>query len=150
MSDIKDILLNKCLEVIRERIKSAEQAIVSAKEASQDDTKSSAGDKYETTREMMQQEISRNESQLFESRKLEHTLMQLPKTSNTDIVQNGSLVYTTIGNFFISAGAGQFEVDGLNYFTISAVSPLGRALAGTKRDGEVDFKGRQYQIKEIT
>ena len=77
MPDLKEKLLKKCFEAVDERIKSAENAIISAKEASQDDTKSSAGDKYETTREMMQQEISRNEAQLYEAKKLKHSLLQI-------------------------------------------------------------------------
>lgn len=46
------------------------EAIVAAQQASTEDTKSSAGDKYETGRAMMQQEQDRNSAQLNEANKL--------------------------------------------------------------------------------
>ena len=149
MLDLKQELLKRCFEYADARITSAENAITSAKEASQDDTKSSAGDKYETTREMMQQEISRNEAQLYEARKLKHALMQIQVEKNSDTIQNGSLVFTNNGNFFISVSAGQFKINGQTIFAISAVSPIGKSLSGIKKGGKFNFNGKEFEVLEI-
>ena len=149
MLDLKQELLKRCFEYAEARIKSAENAITSAKEASQDDTKSSAGDKYETTREMMQQEISRNEAQLYEARKLKHALMQIQVEKNSDTIQNGSLVFTNNGNFFISVSAGQFKINGQNFFAISAASPIGKLLSGTKKGEKINFNSKEFEVLEI-
>jgi transcription elongation GreA/GreB family factor len=149
MQEIKAELLAKCLEFVEERIKSAESAIVSAKEASQDDTKSSAGDKYETTREMMQQEISRNEAQLFEAKKLKHALLQVTIDKPANSVQNGSVAITNQGNFFISISAGQLKSDEQTFYAISAASPIGRLMMGLKKGDRFNFQGKDYEILEV-
>jgi ribosome-binding ATPase YchF (GTP1/OBG family) len=70
LSLLKKELLQQCIDFVQNRIDNAEQAIKSAQQASNDDTKSSAGDKYETSREMMQQDTNRNLAQLTEASKL--------------------------------------------------------------------------------
>ncbi|MEJ6978889.1 3-oxoacyl-ACP synthase [Pedobacter sp. P351] len=149
MPDLKQELLKKCFEYAEDRIKSSEKAISSAKEASQDDTKSSAGDKYETTREMMQQEISRNESQLYEARKLKHALMQVQVEKQSDRIQNGSLIFTTNGNFFISVSAGQFKLENQTFFAISSASPVGKLLMGLRKGERFSFNAKEFEILEI-
>jgi transcription elongation GreA/GreB family factor len=149
MLHLKQELFNKCLEFVDERIASTEKAISQAKDASQDDTKSSAGDKYETTREMMQQEISRNEAQLLEAKKLKHALLQIPVTKNSKIVENGSIVLTNNGNFFIAISAGQMTVNGLTHFVISSASPICRLMLGLKKGGKFSFNGKNFEIEEV-
>ena len=67
MNDIKSQLYNFCMEYAEERISTANEAIKAARDSSNDDTKSSAGDKYETGRAMMQQDIDRQTLQLGEA-----------------------------------------------------------------------------------
>jgi len=149
MLNLKRELLKKCSDYVAERVESATNAIVSAKEASQDDTKSSAGDKYETTREMMQQEMSRNEAQLFEAKKLQHALLQIPQDKTTDKIQNGSLVFTNNGNFFISVSAGQFKIEEQVFFAISAASPIGKLLLGLEKGMKFSFNGKFFEILNV-
>lgn len=149
MLSLKQELLRRCFESVDQRIRSAENAIFSAKEASQDDTKSSAGDKYETTREMMQQEISRNEAQLYEARKLKHALSQINIEKASETVQNGSVVFTDNGNFFISVSAGQFTIGKDIFFAISLASPIGKSLTGLKRGASFRFNGKEYKITQV-
>lgn len=149
MSDIKEKLYKLCLDYVEQRIASAEQAIWAARESANDDTKSSAGDKYETGREMMQQEIDRNRKQLDESRKLRLVLDQIDTSKITPFVQNGSLVTTNFGKFFISISKGQMQVDGCNYFVISSISPIGINLMKQKEGDEFDFNGKNFKIEKI-
>lgn len=149
MLKIKELLYEKCVEFVSERIAVLEQAIVSAQEAAADDTKSSAGDKYETTREMMQQEIARNQTQLLEARKLKHTLANIYPNTNSTKIQNGSLVLTSKGQFFISISAGQITLADETYFAISQVSPMGRVLMGLKKGQTAAFNGKEIEILEV-
>jgi transcription elongation GreA/GreB family factor len=149
MLNVKQELLARCFDWIDERIQAAESAINAAREASQDDTKSSAGDKYETTREMMQQEISRGEAQLFEARKLKHTLSQVIVDKTSDKVQNGSLVICNQGNFFIAISAGLIKIDGKNYYAISSASPIGRLMMTLGKGDRFAFQGKTYEIGDI-
>ena len=74
MQPIKQRLYNLCCEYVTERIAEAMQAIADTQEAVNNETKSTAGDKYETSREMMQQEINRDASRLYEMKKLQAAL----------------------------------------------------------------------------
>jgi len=149
MLEIKRELYNYCLRFAEERINAAEQAIKDAQDASVNDTKSSAGDKYETTREMMQQEISRNQAQLTEARKLKHALNQINPDKKYDSVQNGSLVITDNGAFYLSISAGQIKHQDKIYFAISAFSPVGRNLMGLKKGDAFAFNGKKFEIIDL-
>lgn len=149
MADIKLKLHKMCTEYVEERIASAQQAISAARESANDDTKSSAGDKYETGREMMQQEIDRNRRQLEESQKLRLILEQIDPLKSTEQVQNGSLVSTNYGKFYISISRGQILVDGCNYFAVSSISPIGLKLMKQKENYQFDFNGKAFRIVKI-
>lgn len=149
MTDIKEKLYRICMDYVEERIASAKQAITAARESANDDTKSSAGDKYETGREMMQQEIDRNRKQLEESQKLKLILEKIDPVKPTDIVQNGSLVSTNYGKFYISISRGQISADGCNFFAVSSVSPIGLKLMKQKAGYEFDFNGKSFRILQV-
>lgn len=149
MSEIKEKLFSLCMEYIDERIRTAEQGIISAKEAAENDTKSSAGDKYETTREMMQHEISFNQVQLHEARKLKYALSLINPSKKCTVAETGSLVYTEIGNFFIAVSATPLSIDGESYHVISSASPVAKAMQNHKENDFVTFNGKRFSIKSI-
>lgn len=149
MPSIKEKLFLLCMDYADERIRTAQQGIVSAKEASVNDTKSSAGDKYETTREMMQQEISFNEVQLFEAQKLKHALTLINPSRQSAIAEPGSLVLTDNGQFFIAVSAGSFSLDGKQYFVISPASPVAKVLIGLKKGDKANFNGKVFTLTAV-
>ena len=149
MSDIKIRLYNFCFEYAEERILNATEAIKAARDSSTDDTKSSAGDKYETGRAMMQQDIDRQTLQLGEAQKLKGLLERIEPGKITHTVQNGSLVYTNQGVFYIAISAGITEIDRQNYFIVSAASPIGSQLLKKTAGDKFSFNGKQYEIKSI-
>ena len=82
MQILKDLLYQKCFELVENQILSSQKRIEEAQNAANAETKSSAGDKYETTRAMMQIEIENCSKQLAESQKLHNTLKQIVFQSN--------------------------------------------------------------------
>lgn len=149
MQNIKSSLYQLCLNFIKERIKTAEIALKQAREASNDDTKSSAGDKFEISREMMQQDIDRNKRLLIDAEENQSVLNSLKDAPFSNIARNGSLVYTNNGNFYLSISAGQLHLDKEIFFAISAVSPIGKLLLGKQKDDKFEFNGKKYHIKEV-
>ncbi|MEH6305727.1 3-oxoacyl-ACP synthase [Olivibacter sp. CPCC 100613] len=150
LSVIKTMLYSHCQQIVNERIYHAEQGILHAKDAAKGDTKSSAGDKYETTREMMQQEIDRNERQLAEANKLKYQLDGVPITSVSNTIQLGSLVKTNDGLFFLSISLGTVELTSYRFFVISPISPFGQVLLGKQVGDCVEFNRRNYEILAFT
>ncbi|WP_372645718.1 hypothetical protein, partial [Ancylomarina sp.] len=69
IKELKSLVYHKILEELDRKIEVIRGAIASAKDARNNDTKSSAGDKFETGREMMQIEIEKNEVLLNQTAK---------------------------------------------------------------------------------
>jgi uncharacterized protein (UPF0128 family) len=149
MQNIKSDLYQLCVNFIETRIQTAEFALKQAREASNDDTKSSAGDKFETSREMMQQDIDRNKRLLIDAEENQRVLNSLKDAPFSESARNGSLVYTNNGNFYLSISAGQLHLGKELFFAISAVSPIGKLLLGKKKGQQFDFNGKKYQINEV-
>lgn len=149
MTTIKQQLHNKCLAYILERIATTQEAIQTAQQSANEETKSSAGDKYETGRAMAQLEIEKNTVQLGEAKKLKQVLDQISTDRETAIVSMGSVVFTNQGNFFIAISAGQFVLDSKTYFAISSNSPIGQKLMGLQANDSFLFNKKEYKISHI-
>ncbi|NQX37639.1 hypothetical protein SAMN05421820_103366 [Pedobacter steynii] len=149
MQDIKEKLYLLCLSFVEQRIQTAETALEQSREASNDDTKSSAGDKFETTREMMAQDISRSKSLLMDAQQNLQLLNAIKDTPENDRVRNGNLAYTSQGAFYISISAGQLHLDGESIFAISAASPIGKLLIGKQKGDTFAFNGKDYLLNNI-
>lgn len=139
-----------CQAYIQKRIDTARQAMEAAQEAANSESKSSAGDKYETGRAMAQLERDRHAQLLAEAQKVERELTQINIDKTYETVQPGSLVITNRGLFFISIGAGKLTVDGVDYFAVSAASPIASALVGRKANETITFNKMVYQVMEVS
>ncbi len=145
----KEQLYRLCHAFADERIAMLREAMATAQASANEETKSSSGDKYETGRAMMQLEMEKYNEQLSEALRIKQALVQLVIAPSGDTVQNGSLVWTDQGNFFISVSAGQFSVDGKTVFAISAASPIGTVLQGRKAGDQFEFRGKKAVIHSI-
>lgn len=146
---IKERLHEACLHKVEQRISDAKASMEAVQEAANEETKSSAGDKYETGRAMMQQEQDKAASQLMEALKLKKVLDQLNAGKEYQQVQAGSLIFTDQGNFYISASIGQLSLEGVTYMVISPVSPLAQQMAGLQAGEELNFNGRKFKVQQV-
>ncbi|RKO72232.1 hypothetical protein D7322_09075 [Sphingobacterium puteale] len=149
--NIKKNILDVALERTNDRIAMIESALETARDSSNDDTKSSAGDKYETSREMIQQDINRYQGQLIEANK---DLLQLTNITSvvgdkTDFVKLGSLVKTNVGLYFIATSIGAIKIGDNNVFVISAASPIGQLLLGRRVGESFLFNRLNQSILEL-
>lgn len=150
MEEFKTMLYQHCMDFILQRINTAETSLQQSQEASNDDTKSSAGDKFETTREMVSQDIGRTKGLLLDAKQNLQLLISLESIPVTgDTVRNGSLVYTSKGIFYISISAGQMKVDDQIVFAISFASPIGKLMIGKKIGEQFSFNQNDYTIQKI-
>ncbi|MGF7078644.1 3-oxoacyl-ACP synthase [Mucilaginibacter sp. UYCu711] len=149
MSKLKEALYRQCMDYVQQRMAAAQQGIDEAQQAAKDDTKSSAGDKYETGREMAQQETNRNMAQLTEANKLKIALNSITTSGVTNRVENGSVVTTNNGNFYIAISAGVLTVNGDSYFAISPASPIGLKMKGLQVKDKFNLNGKLYKVESI-
>lgn len=146
---LKKHIYEACLKQIKDRLSHIEVAIQQAEYASIDDTKSSAGDKYETTREMMQQEIGRNHLQLIEAQKALFQLEKVKDVISENTVAPGSLIETNQGLFFLAISLGQMIMEEQKVIILSPVSPLGQILNEKNKSESFTFNGIYYTINNI-
>ncbi|MEC5158325.1 hypothetical protein [Chryseobacterium sp. MP_3.2] len=132
---------------LQEKIEYLER-LISETRASNNDTKSSMGDKYETTREMVQQEINNLQVQLNENLRARNSL----KTINTNLHQTtglGTLVETERGLFFIAVSLGEIILNQWKIFVISTESPLGKILMGKKKGDQFSLNNSTQTIQNL-
>ncbi len=144
---IKPELLEIIHQKISEKIQKLEQLIAETR-ASNNDTKSSMGDKYETSREMLQQEINNLQIQLNEHLKSQQILKNINPNPHK-IVTLGSLVETEKGKFFIAVSLGELSFSQEKIFVISAESPLAKAMNGKKTGESFVVNNLSQIIKNI-
>ena len=146
---MKAELLEKVKEIIEQRMNTSWQAMEAAKNSANEVGKSSAGDKYETARAMGQIDREMN-GRMYEQARQERLILekinpQLPLSS----VGLGSLVKTTMGDFFVSVGAGVITLNGKNVMVISPQAPIGQILMGKAAQETFEFRGKGYKILSI-
>ena len=144
---MKSELLEIIHQKISEKIQKLEQLIAETR-ASNNDTKSSMGDKYETSREMLQQEINNLQIQLNEHLKSQQILKNINPNPHK-IVTLGSLVETEKGMFFIAISLGELSFNQEKIFVISAESPLAKAMNGKKVGETFIVNNLSQTIKNI-
>ncbi len=124
------------------------ERLISETRASNNETKSSMGDKFETTREMVQQEINNLQIQLNENANARNSL-KLINVKPHQMVGLGSLVQTDKGLFYIAVSLGEIIFDKKKIFVISTESPLAKELFGKKKNDEISLNNSKQMILEI-
>lgn len=150
MDKLKKEVVDKMNEDLTENYDAIYQTYIDAKESRDNDTKSSAGDKYETGRAMMQQEMDQAEKRLAQIKALKNELNRLPIEEPTKEIIPGSLVKTTSGLFFIGVSLGKVEIADRLIFAISTASPLGKLLHLKKEGDIILFNGQEQKIEWIS
>ena len=146
---IKEILFKECEAFVNKRSQTVQEIISSNQKALQSETKSSAGDKHETGRAMLQLEMEKAGQQLFGINQMKLVLAKTNISKNTEIAHLGSVIETNFSNYFLSISAGKIIIEDKIYFAISTLSPIGKLLLGKKVNEVFVFNDKTFQIKKI-
>lgn len=149
MPSLKQTIYNCCMTALKKDINAVEEAIANMRETIANETKSSAGDKYETTREMLQQEVNRELARTREMQKMKATLESINPQSFSKTINRGSLVRTNNGNFYIAISATKQVHEGQTFHPISDASPLGRCLMGKGVGSKFEFRAIVYIVNDV-
>ena len=147
---MKKELYQVCLNEIDKRMQRLQKQMKSYQDAANAETKSSAGDKYETSRAMMQLEKDKIASQLSELQKMQEVVLQINPNKESEKVELGSIVETSVGKFYFSVSLGKLEVDGGTVMAISLASPIGKEMLGKKVGDSFTFNQKNVQITSVT
>ena len=134
-------------QILDEKIHHFENMIEDVR-ASNNETKSSMGDKYETSREMLQQEVMRLQQQLANLQE-QKAVLQRMREIPPYIIGFGSVVTTSVGNFVIAVSIGRFKVLEKEHIGISEQTPLAKQLLGKKEEDVFIFQQKEAKILDV-
>ena len=120
-----------------------------AKESRDSDTKSSAGDKFETGREMMQREMDKISASIDQSKNQLNFLSKINLNRPYSTVDLGCLTITDQGIYYISIGLGKVEINAEIIYAISLDSPIGQLFKGKRVGDELEFRGKTLKINQL-
>lgn len=135
-----------CLGRLDQTIVAATKAMNDVQDDANQETKSSAGDKYETSRAMLQQEKDKHALQLAQALDLRQQLERLDPAVSYPEIQLGSLVWTSEGDYYLAVSLGKMQVEGKTIYVLSAAAPLGQVLLHQKVGNTIVFQGRKIEI----
>ncbi len=147
--NIKQELYNQCLQFVDSRYQTIQNTINEIQVSLTSETKSSAGDKHETGRAMLQLEREKAGNQLAEIKKVKEALSKITIENTSNIIGLGSLVYTSQANYFIAISAGKLLVNKAIFYAISPSTPIGKLLIGKSTGEQVVFREQNFKVLEI-
>ena len=135
--------LDNTLEILE--IRKAEILI-----ALESESKSSAGDKHETGRAMIQLDREKLGEQIKKAEKNKIVLNQLKHYKSSGVVCFGSAVQTNNSNYYITIPVSNCLIETNTFHCISPQSPIGVLLLGKKVGDQIKFNGITSTITVIT
>ena len=111
--------------------------------------KSSAGDKFETSRALMQTEYDKIDNQLLILKNQLRAIKSISLSDNKKKVGVGSFIKTNKSFYFISIGLGKQIIDNNDIYVISLSSPIGKLLNNKKKGDKIVFNNNEELIKNI-
>lgn len=149
MSALKKSVLLKCHAAIDSKIDALNAVLTDLTEAGNNETKSSAGDKHETARAMMQLEQEKLGKQIQEWEIQKNILAKIDGEKKSSSISLGSLVESNNGYFFIAANIGKIQVGDSSVMVISTQSPLGIEFLNKVSGNDFSFNGKPYKILSV-
>jgi vacuolar-type H+-ATPase subunit E/Vma4 len=148
--NIKNEILIHCKQVLNEKVHNFKDKLNELVSDAENDSKSSAGDKHETARAMMQLEQEKLITQFNEADRQLEILSSINPDEEIKSVRTGALVETNKGIIFLSIPLGRIRVKDSDIMVISAIAPLAKALMNAKKKETITFNGTDYLIKNIS
>lgn len=146
---LKKHLYEFCLTYALGRESRIQTQMAVLQESLHSETKSSAGDKHETARALIQLERERLGQQLAVAEAVKRALVKVDINPIREQVGLGSLVRTTLANYFLAISAGEYLGEEEAIYCISPDTPIGGILLGKSVGDVFVFNDRDITIREI-
>lgn len=147
---MKKVLYQFCEDYILGRLQRIKVNIEEINTSLNSETKSSAGDKHETGRAMVQLEREKLGRQLLEAEKTFLLLQRAKNSKPSTKVSLGSLVKTSNSTYYIAISAGKLVINSKETYCISPNTPIGKLLFGKSEDDVFIFNNKEFKILKIS
>ncbi|MGB5981712.1 MAG: transcription elongation factor [Nonlabens sp.] len=148
--EFKIAVNSECLRILGERLDSIDENLKNLMQAKESETKSSAGDKYETGMAMIQNQEELYKRQRLQTQEILNKLLKIDPDKICSIVEDGALVALPSGIYYLSAGMGKITVVGKDIFALSLASPMGMALKNRRTGEQFTFNEKKHTILKIS
>jgi len=145
----KAALKQFALDLISTRIEAARLQADQAQEAANQEEKSSAGDKYETSRAMGHLQKDMHSRQQAEHARELATLHQVRVDMLYSTAVPGAFIQCPGIGFFIATGLGKQQLHDQTILFLSPAAPLARALYQRRTGDSFIFNGQALLIQDI-
>lgn len=149
MEALKSAVFTHCESFLRQKANDYLVQDQSLLEALDSEGKSSAGDKHETGRAMIQLEREKLAQQRERNDQDLKTLGSLKNRATIAQIAPGALVHTSLASYFLAVPADAFYHQQKNIYCISPQSPIGQLLLGKKPGDSFSFKGNEIKVLEV-
>jgi ElaB/YqjD/DUF883 family membrane-anchored ribosome-binding protein len=150
MNEFKAKVFKTAIDQLKQKEKLLAEERKNIIESILEEEKSSAGDKYETSREMITQDLNSLEKQIAQCKNDLEEIYRLNTIKETPAsVQEGAMIKLGSDWFLLAVSIGQIKVEDFKVFLMSKNSPLGEILIGKKKNDQVSFRGKMHQIEEL-
>ncbi len=151
MNNLKSEVIAACELIIATKLKSVQETLANLQESLFSETKSTAGDKHETGRAMVQLEMEKTGAKVLELEKELAVLDRIKKQESQPkkVVRFGSLFQASNGMYFIAISLGMVKVGHQQIFVISSGAPIAKEFIGKTTGETVHFRNAPITIETI-
>nr|WP_169630328.1 3-oxoacyl-ACP synthase [Flavobacterium sp. ASW18X] len=146
---MKEQVYQFAVNFVDQKISGLQLALQDIVQALTSETKSTAGDKHETGRAMLQLEREKLGKQLAEVEKMKLVLQKVNPNIPSEKVALGALVATQTCYYYISISAGKFIGLEKPTYCISAATPIAQLLLGKKAMDSFTFNNIDNTILAV-
>lgn len=150
MEILKDLIQKEILLILQKKLENLNFLIDTTTESRDIDLKSSVGDKHETSRAKIQNDLDNYYRQLMILESQINILNKIDLSVKYNKVAQGALVETNKGIFFISTGISKIVIENKTIFAVSMISPIGMAMKGKRELQSFNFRNISYTINKIS
>ncbi len=145
----KEELKAACENLLKTRIETSALAMKHAQESANSDDKSSAGDKYETSRAMGQRDSDMHAGQLEQATKDLEFIRTIQTTRLHQQAGPGALIVCKDLIFFMALGLGATTIQGKKVILLSPQAPLAGAMKLKKTGERFLMNGKEMEILDV-
>ena len=145
----KEIVFNTVKKELEKRSNIIQSTFDDLKDALHSSSKSTVGDKHETSRAMIQLEQEKLSQQLVNIINLKNSLNKINPKKHHNVIQYGSLINTSDGLFFLSIGLGKLNINNQKVFCITATTRLGILLIGKHKGDNIRIDEKKIKILDL-
>ena len=146
---LKEKIIDKISKLLEYKISEVEEELNLLTKDKNQITKSSAGDKFETSRATIQSEFDKVSINLIKLKDQLRKIKLISFTSKPQKIGYGTLVKTTNSIYMVSIGYGKLTLGSKDVYVISPLSPIGRKLIDRQEGESISFNSKTEEILGI-